>query len=350
MTVDFIFDGLNQLFPAVAGNDFFLIIAMLLPVAALLGFITIYGFGVIYSEIKVSSFIQDKTGPMGQGPGLHAGKWGLLQPVADGIKLFIKEDIIPASADKPLFILAPFLIFIGALTAFIAVPFGEKIIIVDMNIGIFYIIGVGSLAVIALILAGWSSNNKWALFGGMRSAAQIISYELTLGLAVLAVIVYSGSFSLVDIVESQRYMWLVIPQFLGFVIFIISAVAETNRAPFDLPEAETEIVAGYFVEYTGIRFAMFFLAEYANMFLMSMLVTVLYLGGWNGFTIPGLEAISGIVWTLVKALSLMFGYFWLRATLPRLRYDQLMAFCWKILLPLGVLNLFIAAIMRLVWS
>ena len=164
MTVDFIYDNLNNLFPEFSGNSLFLLIAMLLPIAGLLGFITVYGFGVIYSEIKVSSFIQDKTGPMGQGPGLHAGKWGLLQPVADGLKLFIKEDIIPASADRPLFILAPFLIFIGALTSFIAVPFGERIIIADMNIGIFYIVGMGSLAVIALILAGWSSNNKWALY------------------------------------------------------------------------------------------------------------------------------------------------------------------------------------------
>ena len=166
---------------------------MLIPIAGLLGFITIYGFGVIYSEIKVSSFIQDKTGPMGQGPGLHAGKWGLLQPVADGLKLFIKEDIIPASADRPLFILAPFLIFIGALTSFIAVPFSENIIITDMNIGIFYIVGMGSLAVIALILAGWSSNNKWALYGGMRSAAQIISYEIPAGISLVTVIMLASS-------------------------------------------------------------------------------------------------------------------------------------------------------------
>jgi NADH-quinone oxidoreductase subunit H len=286
------------------------------------------------------------------------GPSGLLQTVADGLKLATKEDIIPAGADRLIFWIAPLFMVIPALAAWSVIPFGPKVSLgretglwlADLNIGILLVLALGSLNAYGPVMSGWSSNSKFAHFGALRSGAQIISYELTLGLAVLAVIVYSGSFSLVDIVESQRYMWLVIPQFLGFVIFIISAVAETNRAPFDLPEAETEIVAGYFVEYTGIRFAMFFLAEYANMFLMSMLVTVLYLGGWNGFTIPGLEAISGIVWTLVKALSLMFGYFWLRATLPRLRYDQLMAFCWKILLPLGVLNLFIAAIMRLVWS
>jgi NADH-quinone oxidoreductase subunit H len=222
--------------------------------------------------------------------------------------------------------------------------------VANLNVGILLILALGSLNAYGPVMSGWASNSKYAHFGALRAGAQIISYELTLGLAVLAVIVYSGSFSLVDIVESQRHMWLVVPQFLGFVIFIISGVAETNRAPFDLPEAETEIVAGYFVEYTGIRFAMFFVAEYANMFLMSMLVTVLYLGGWNGFTIPGLEGLSGVAWTLAKALTLMFGYFWLRGTLPRLRYDQLMAFCWKILLPLGVLNLFVAAILRMVWS
>ena len=287
MTVDFIFDGLNQLFPAVAGNDFFLIIAMLLPVAALLGFITIYGFGVIYSEIKVSSFIQDKTGPMGQGPGLHAGKWGLLQPVADGIKLFIKEDIIPASADKPLFILAPFLIFIGALTAFIAVPFGEKIIIVDMNIGIFYIIGVGSLAVIALILAGWSSNNKWALFGGMRSAAQIISYEIPAGISLVVVIMLASSLNMQEIIAYQEgglFNWIIFDNpFMPivFVIFFISALAETNRTPFDLPESESELVAGFVTEYSGTRYAIFFLSEYANMFVISAVAATAFLGGWQ---------------------------------------------------------------------
>ena len=287
MTVDFIFDGLNQLFPAVAGNDFFLIIAMLLPVAALLGFITIYGFGVIYSEIKVSSFIQDKTGPMGQGPGLHAGKWGLLQPVADGIKLFIKEDIIPASADKPLFILAPFLIFIGALTAFIAVPFGEKIIIVDMNIGIFYIIGVGSLAVIALILAGWSSNNKWALFGGMRSTAQIISYEIPAGISLVVVIMLASSLNMQEIIAYQEgglFNWIIFDNpFMPivFVIFFISALAETNRTPFDLPESESELVAGFVTEYSGTRYAIFFLSEYANMFVISAVAATAFLGGWQ---------------------------------------------------------------------
>ena len=275
MTVDFIYDTLNEFFPSLAGNNFFLFIAMLLPIAGLLGFITIYGFGVIYSEIKISSFIQDKTGPMGQGPGLHAGKWGLLQPVADGIKLFIKEDIIPATADRPLFILAPFMIFIGALVALIAVPFGEKIIIADMNIGLLYILGVGSIAVIALILAGWSSNNKWALYGGMRSAAQIISYEIPAGISLVVVILLASSLNMQDIIAYQKggiFNWIIFDNPfmpIAFVIYFISALAECNRTPFDLPESESELVAGFVTEYSGTRYAIFFLSEYANMFVVS---------------------------------------------------------------------------------
>ena len=351
MTVDFIFDGLNQLFPEIAGNDIFLIIAMLLPVAGLLGFITVYGFGVIYSEIKVSSFIQDKTGPMGQGPGLHAGKWGLLQPVADGIKLFIKEDIIPASADKPLFILAPFLIFIGALTSFIAVPFGEKIIITDMNIGIFYIIGVGSLAVIALILAGWSSNNKWALFGGMRSAAQIISYEIPAGISLVVVIMIASSLSMQEIIAYQAgglFNWIIFDNpFMPivFIIFFISVLAETNRTPFDLPESESELVAGFVTEYSGTRYAIFFLSEYANMFVVSAVAATAFLGGWQSPFANFLNSPAwGVFWMMSKTFFLIFVMIWVRWTVPRLRVDQLMHLCWKVFIPIGLFNVFAVAI------
>ena len=351
MTVDYIFDFLNKLFPEFAGNDFFLIISMLFPIAVLLGFITIYGFGVIYSEIKVSSFIQDKTGPMGQGPGLHAGKWGLLQPVADGIKLFIKEDIIPASADKPLFILAPFLIFIGALTAFIAVPFGEKLIIADMNIGIFYIIGIGSLAVIALILAGWSSNNKWALFGGMRSAAQIISYEIPAGISLVVVIMLASSLNMQEIIAYQSgglFNWIIFDNpFMPivFVIFFVSALAETNRTPFDLPESESELVAGFVTEYSGTRYAIFFLSEYANMFVVSAVAAAAFLGGWqspfaNLFNTPAWS----IVWMISKTFFLIFIMIWIRWTVPRLRVDQLMHLCWKVFIPIGLFNVFAVAL------
>jgi|TARA_B100001741_G_C16514108_1_gene581270 NADH-quinone oxidoreductase subunit H len=351
VTVDFIFDGLNQLFPELAGNDIFLIIAMLLPVAGLLGFITVYGFGVIYSEIKVSSFIQDKTGPMGQGPGLHAGKWGLLQPVADGIKLFIKEDIIPASADKPLFILAPFLIFIGALTSFIAVPFGEKIIITDMNIGIFYIIGVGSLAVIALILAGWSSNNKWALFGGMRSAAQIISYEIPAGISLVVVIMIASSLNMQEIISYQAgglFNWIIFDNpFMPivFIIFFISVLAETNRTPFDLPESESELVAGFVTEYSGTRYAIFFLSEYANMFVVSAVAATAFLGGWQSPFANFLNSPAwGVFWMMSKTFFLIFVMIWVRWTVPRLRVDQLMHLCWKVFIPIGLFNVFAVAI------
>ena len=351
MTVDFIFDQLNQLFPAVAGNDLLLILAMLLPVAVLLGFITVYGFGVIYSEIKVSSFIQDKTGPMGQGPGLHAGKWGLLQPVADGLKLFIKEDIIPASADRPLFILAPFLIFIGALTSFIAVPFGEKIIITDMNIGIFYIIGVGRLAVIALILAGWSSNNKWALFGGMRSAAQIISYEIPAGISLVVVIMLASSLNMQEIIAYQKggiFKWIIFDNpFMPivFVIFFVSVLAETNRTPFDLPESESELVAGFVTEYSGTRYAIFFLSEYANMFVVSAVGATAFLGGWQS-PFPNLlnTPAWSVFWMMSKTFFLIFVMIWVRWTVPRLRVDQLMHLCWKVFIPIGLFNIFAVAI------
>lgn len=347
MTVDFIFDGLNQLFPSIAGNDFFLIIAMLLPFAALFGFITIYGFGVIYSELKISSFIQDKIGPMGQGPGLHAGKWGVLQPVADGLKLFFKEDIIPASADKPLFILAPFLIFIGAFVSIIAVPFGEKIIVADMNIGIFYILGVGSLAVIALILAGWSSNNKWALYGGMRSAAQIISYEIPAGISLVVVIMLTSSLSMQEIIAYQNgglLNWVIFDNPfmpIAFVIYFISALAETNRTPFDLPESESELVAGFVTEYSGARYALFFLSEYANMFVVSAVAAAAFLGGWQSPFANFLNTPAwSMFWMISKTFFLIFVMIWVRWTVPRLRVDQLMHMCWKVFIPIGLFNVF----------
>lgn len=357
MTVDFIFESLNQFFPDLAGNSIFLVLSMLIPIGALLGFITVYGFGVIYSEIKVSSFMQDKTGPMGQGPGLHAGKWGLLQPVADGLKLFMKEDIIPATADRPLFILAPFLIFIGALTGFIAVPFGEKIIIADMNIGIFYIVGIGSLAVIALILAGWSSNNKWALYGGMRSAAQIISYEIPAGISLVTVIMLASSLSMQDIISYQSggiFNWIIfdnpfVP--IAFVIYFISALAETNRTPFDLPESESELVAGFATEYSGMRYAFFFLSEYANMFVVSAVAVVGFLGGWQSPLVGFLDSAAwGVFWMISKTAALIFVMLWLRWTLPRLRVDQLMSVCWKVFLPISLVNIFGVAIWTVIFN
>ncbi len=306
----------------------------------------------ILAERKILGRIQSRIGPNRVGP------WGLLQTLADGIKLGAKEDFIPPKGDRVVFWLAPLFMVVPATMAWAVIPIGPRVEIgrefglwvTDLNVAVLYILALGSVAVYGPVMAGWSSNSKYALFGSLRSGAQVISYEISMGLAVLGVLMYTGSFSLVDIVEKQSGMWFVVPQILGFVIFMISGIAETNRAPFDLPEAETEIVAGYHVEYSGIRFAMFFIAEYASMFLISALAVVLFLGGWQGWTIPYLEGFTGVLWFLVKTLGLMFVYFWLRATLPRLRYDQLMGFCWKFLLPLGIFNLLVTAALRLAWS
>ena len=351
MTVDYIFEGLNQMFSGFTGNEIFLIIAILLPCVGCFIFIALYGLVAIYAELKVSSFIHDKTGPMGQGVGLHAGKWGLLQPIADAIKLILKEDIIPSSADRPLYILAPFIIFIGAFVSFVAIPFGEKVIVADMNIGIFYILGIGSLAVIAIILAGWSSNNKWALYGGMRSAAQIVSYEIPAGISLVVVIMLTSSLSMQEIIGYQSggmFGWILFDNPfmpIAFVIYFISALAETNRTPFDLPESESELVAGFVTEYSGMRYAFFFLSEYENMFVVSAVAVTAFLGGWqspfpNFLNTPGWS----VFWMMSKISLLIFVMIWIRFTVPRLRVDQLMHLCWKVFIPIGLFNVFGVAI------
>ena len=351
MTVDFIFERLNKSFPSFGASDLFLIIAILLPCVACFTFIAIYGLVVIYAELKVSSFIHDKTGPMGQGVGLHAGKWGLLQPVADALKLILKEDIIPGSANKPLFVLAPFMIFVGAFISFVALPFGESIIVADMNIGIFYILGVGSLAVIALIIAGWSSNNKWALYGGMRSAAQIISYEIPAGISLIVVIMLAGSLNMQEIIRYQQggiFNWIIFDNPfmpIAFIIYFISALAETNRTPFDLPESESELVAGFVTEYSGMRYAFFFLSEYANMFVVSAVAVTGFLGGWQSPFPNFLNSPSwSVFWMVNKTVFLIFIMIWIRFTVPRLRVDQLMHVCWKVFIPIGLFNIFGVAI------
>ena len=272
----------------------FVVIVCAVPVFL---FIAVYALVAIYGETKISSFIQDKVGPMGQGVGLHAWRWGLLQPVADALKLILKEDIIPSSADKKLFILAPFIVFIGAFIAFSALPFSQTIIIADMNIGVFYILAVSSLGVIGLILAGWSSNNKWSLYGAMRSAAQIVSYEIPAALSIVTVIMLTSTMSMQGIIHYQSGLvwgflpnWLIFNNpftFLAFFIFFISGLAECNRTPFDIPEAESELVAGAFTEYSGMRYAFFFLSEYANMFVISGVAAAAFLGGWQS-PIPGM--------------------------------------------------------------
>jgi NADH-quinone oxidoreductase subunit H len=306
----------------------------------------------VLAERKYLGRVQARYGPNRVGP------WGMLQTLVDGLKLGVKEDIIPPWGDKVVFWLAPLFMVVPAATAWAVIPLGPRIElgreielwIVDLNVALLFVLALGSLNAYGPVMSGWSSNSKYAHFGSLRSSAQVISYEISLGLAILGVLMYAGSFSLIDIVESQKHMWHIVPQLLGFLIFLISVVAETNRVPFDLPEAETEIVAGYHVEYSGMRWAFFFMAEYANMLLSSFLVAILFLGGWNGWTIPGAEGLSGMLWIVGKALVVMFLFILLRGTLPRLRYDQLMGFCWKILLPAGVINLALATVMRIIWS
>lgn len=315
----------------------------------LFGLMAVNALAAVYVERKVSAFMQDRLGPMGQGPGLHAGKWGLLQTVADALKLLAKEDIIPRSADRKLFILAPFILFIGALIAIAALPFGSAVQVVDVNIGIFYILAVSSLSVIGLILAGWSSDNKWSLYGAMRSAAQIISYEIPAALSILTVIMLAGTLNTQELVAAQAgTVWGFLPAwnlfsnpfvFLSFFMYFIAGVAEVNRTPFDIPEAESELVAGFHTEYSGMRWAFFFLSEYASMMVVSGIATLVFLGGWQSL-IPGFldSPTWGVFWFMGKLLTLMFIMIWFRWTFPRLRVDQLMTVAWKYMLPIALMN------------
>ncbi|MFM8552735.1 MAG: NADH-quinone oxidoreductase subunit NuoH [Nitrospiraceae bacterium] len=334
----------------------------LTQIAVVVGLVLLTVMILTLAERKVLGWMQDRMGPMEVGP------YGVLQPIADGLKLFFKEDIVPAGANKFLFTLAPILALVPALIGFAVVPFGPKttielfgyqfqpFVISDINIGILYILAFTSIGAYGIILGGWASNSKYSLLGGLRSAAQVISYELNVGLAIVGVLLLAGSLSLVKITEAQAggfWHWYVFafpfPQIFAFVVYVISSVAETNRLPFDLPEAESELVAGFFTEYSGMRFAFFFLAEYANMILVSCIAAALLLGGWNapypGTILPeNLAWVEGIMWFTVKVYFFLFLFFWLRATLPRLRYDQLMRFGWKVMLPIALGNILVTAI------
>ncbi len=296
--------------------------------------------------------LQSRIGPHRVGP--H----GMLQTVADGLKLGIKEDLIPAGSERLIFWMAPVLMVVPAMAAWAIVPMGPKVdigrevalVAADLNIGVLFFLAMGSLGVYGVVMSGWSSNSKYAHFGALRASSQVISYELIMGLAVLGVIIYAGTLNLSEIVARQEHVWFVVPQIVGFMLFLIASVAETNRVPFDLPEAESELVAGFHVEYSGIRWAFFFMAEYANLLLASALTTVLFLGGWNGWTVPGLEGLTGVFWFFLKTGMLVVVFLLLRGALPRFRYDQLMSFCWKILMPIGAINLVLAAALRLVWG
>ncbi|MBO8165406.1 MAG: NADH-quinone oxidoreductase subunit NuoH [Brevibacillus sp.] len=298
-----------------------------------LGFVTY----AIYFERKVIGWMQLRVGPNRVGP------LGLLQTVADVAKLLLKEDTRPKHADKALFALAPVLAYAPAFAVLAVIPFTDTLHFADLGVGILYYIALSGITVLGVITAGWASNNKYSLIGGLRSAAQMISYEVPLVMSVVGIILMTGSLNLKEIVYAQQDVWNIVPQFLGFIVFIIAAQAELNRTPFDLPEAESELVAGYHVEYSGFRFAMFMLAEYVYMFGMGALVTILFLGGWLPIH-PALDFIPPVVWFILKFSLYVFFQFWLRATMPRLRADQLMSFAWKGLLPLALVNIMLTAI------
>ena len=293
-----------------------------------------------WMERRVFALVQVRVGPNRVGPA------GLLQPIADGIKLMFKETIIPTQADKVIYVLAPAITLIPALAAFAVVPFGDSVtvfgqkvdlVLADVNVGILYIFAMGGIGVYGIVLGAWASNSKYPLIGGLRSAAQLISYELSLGLSLLGVVMLSGTLSLKGIVGGQAELPYIILQPLGFLIFVICMLAETNRAPFDLPEAESELTGGFHTEYSSMLFAVYSIAEYCNMITLSAVGATFFLGGWRGPLLPP------VVWFLIKVLAFMFFFMWLRASTPRLRYDQLMGFGWKVLLPLSILNVMLTA-------
>ena len=269
---------------------------------------------------------------------------GRYRAFADALKLMAKETILPAGANKVVFLFAPMLTFILSLVAWAVIPFDEGLVIADLNVGILYLFAVSSLGVYGVIMAGWASNSKYAFLGALRSAAQMVSYEVSMGLVIITVLLCAGSLNLSEIVEAQRGMWFALPLLPMFVVFFISTLAETNRAPFDLPEGESELVAGYFVEYSSMSFALFFLGEYANMILMSSMTVILFLGGWlPPFDIWPLNIIPGPLWFILKIILVLFVFLWVRATTPRYRYDQLMRLGWKIFLPFSLIYVVLTA-------
>ncbi|NIP42377.1 MAG: NADH-quinone oxidoreductase subunit NuoH [candidate division Zixibacteria bacterium] len=291
---------------------------------------------------------QTRLGPIYTGPN------GLLQPVADLVKLLFKEDIIPEHVDKKIYVIAPMAAFIPATLSIVVIPFGSSItifgreidlVLSDLNVGVLYVFAITSIGVYSIILSGWSSNSKYSLLGSIRSSAQMISYEVSMGLAVVSVVLVSGSLNLNTIVAHQENLWHIFSQPVAFMIFLVCGIAETNRAPFDLPEAESELVAGYHTEYSAMKFGMFFVGEYANMITVSAMATTLFLGGWQG---PGDSGILSMLWFAIKVFIFLFLYLWLRATLPRFRYDQLMNFGWKVLLPLAILNVLVTSAVVLI--
>jgi NADH-quinone oxidoreductase subunit H len=337
------------------------IVIPVIKIAVIFGVISLVVAAMTLAERKVSAFIQVRLGPMRVGP------WGLLQPIADGVKLLLKEDILPERADRWIFTLAPIISLVPAFIVFAVIPFGPSfdlfgrtiaLHLTDVNIGVLYVLSISSVGILGIILGGWASNSKYPLMGALRSAAQMVSYEVALGFSIMGVLMVAGSLSLVEIVNKQKEFgwWFVFLQPLGFILFFVCGIAETNRAPFDLPEAESELVAGFHTEYSGFRFSLYFLAEYANMIAVSAMAVTLFFGGWLR-PFPNVEffnfldalgpALSGILWFSIKVAIFLYCYLWFRWTWPRYRYDQLMKIGWQWLLPLAIANLIVTAVVVL---
>ncbi len=310
---------------------------LLVFAAIILAFVVAMVMAFIYLERRGIGRFQVRLGPNRTGP------FGVLQPVADAIKVLLKEDIIPAKGDKWVFWLAPVVAFVPVLMIFAVIPFQSGALLADLNIGILYVVAVSSVVAVGVFMAGWSSNNKYSLVGAMRNIAQLVSYEMPLALSILGVVLIAGSLSMTKIVEAQSIPFILL-QPLGFLIFFLAALAEINRTPFDLVEADSEIVAGFHIEYSGMKFALFYLTEYAETLAISAIITTLFLGGWRGPLLPP------FLWFLIKIFAVFFLIIWIRSTIPRLRIDQVMAFAWKFLLPLALINLLITGIQVLVWK
>jgi len=336
------------------------ILIPLIKIAIILAIVPLLVAALTLAERKIIAFMQVRLGPMRVGP------WGLLQPIADPIKLLLKEDIIPERADRLIFILAPVICLIPAFIVLAVIPIGPTITILgkpislyvtDLNIGVLYVLSISSVGVLGIILGGWASNSKYPLLGALRSAAQMVSYEVALGFSLIGVLMLAGTLSLVNIVEAQRNagVWYVFLQPIGFILFFICGVAETNRAPFDLPEAESELVAGFHTEYSGFRFSLFFLAEYANMITVSAMAVTLFWGGWlrpfpNIPALGFLDLIPPVIWFAAKVIVFLYFYLWFRASWPRYRYDQLMKLGWQFLLPISMANVILTAILVVVFG
>ncbi|OIP90841.1 MAG: NADH-quinone oxidoreductase subunit H [Syntrophaceae bacterium CG2_30_49_12] len=311
-----------------------------IKIAVLFSVVMLFVAYLTLVERKVLGYLQVRLGPNRVGP------FGLLQPIADGIKLFFKEDIIPLQADKPLYVMAPMICFIAAISMLAVIPFGDrvylfgreiKLVIADVDIGLLYIFALGTLGEYGVVLGGWSSGNKYGVLGALRAAAQMISYEVALGLTVIGAVILAGSLRLTDIVEAQRNVWFIVYQPFAFILYIVAGLAEVNRTPFDMPESESELACGYNIEYSSMKFALFFMAEYAHIVVVAAVAATLFLGGWMGPFLPG------PVWFFIKTFAIIFFFIWERGTFPRFRYDHIMQLGWKVLFPLALLNVVVTA-------